>query len=76
MKLLSVVTVAGVVMMSGCAGPRPDGQSVTMEESYAPTGTLIPRKNPNRADMPSIPDKQALENDRTMGAANQDGVNR
>ena len=76
MKWFSSIAVAVVVLVSGCAANRPDGQSVAMEESYAPTGTLIPRKNPNRGDMPSIPDKQALENDRTMGGANQDGMGR
>lgn len=64
-------TALAASLLSGCAadGAQPQqGQGNTyLDSSYTPTGTLIPRKAPSRTDNVSIVDKQALENDRTIG---------
>lgn len=71
MKSLILLTFAAVASLSGCAST--DGKQVASadEESYRPTGTYIARKNPTRADVPSLPDKQTLENERQMGTSMQ-----
>ncbi len=73
MKFLTLLTVPVAILLGGCASTGPSTASAD-EESYTPTGTLIPRKGLSRADMPSVPDKQSMENDRAMGRANVDGL--
>lgn len=70
MRCFTLAILAGAVMLSGCASTNtiPD-----REESYTPLGSMIPRKGPSRADNTTIADKQALENDRTMGGTNLNG---
>jgi hypothetical protein len=64
----TVLATAVVVLLSGCAadGPQQPGDKY-LDSSYTPTGTLIPRKAPGRADNVTVVDKTALENDRTTG---------
>lgn len=76
MKGFTLVAVAATMILSGCASTNPDGKSQMDDDNYVATGTYIPRKNATRADVPTIPDKQSMENDRTMGSANQDGLQR
>lgn len=72
MKSLTLLALAGALLLGGCAT---GGQNTvaSADESYTPTGTAIPRKNPQRVDMNTIVDKQSMENDRTMGNNNLDG---
>lgn len=72
MKRLTLIALAGAVILTGCAG-TPHSKGELAEESYTPTGTAIPRKGPSRMDNITIVDKQSLENDRDMGSANRDG---
>lgn len=70
MKCFILASLAGAVLLSGCASTEnPDGKVAKSEESYIPLGTLIARKSPNRAESTKVVDKQALENDRLMGGA-------
>jgi uncharacterized lipoprotein len=64
----AVLAAAVVILLSGCAAqaPQQPGDKY-LDSSYTPTGTLIPRKAPSRADNVTVVDKQALENDRTTG---------
>lgn len=70
MKCFRLVTLAGALMLGGCAStnPHPNDASAKAEDNYIPIGTFIPRKSANPADGPVIANKQALENDRTMGS--------
>ena len=59
---------AVIVLFSGCAAQDPQQPADKyLDSSYTPTGTLIPRKAPSRADNVTVVDKTALENDRTTG---------
>lgn len=71
MKFFNLAAMAGAVMLIGCASTNQNSDSRTTkaEENYVPIGTLIGRKSPNAADGTTVVDKQALENDRTMGSA-------
>jgi PBP1b-binding outer membrane lipoprotein LpoB len=71
MKCFILAILAGAVMLCGCTSVNtsPDQEA----NNYTPLGTMIPRKSPNRADNITTVDKQALENDRTMGGTNLDG---
>jgi uncharacterized lipoprotein len=64
----AVLAAAVVILLSGCAAQDPQQPADKyLDSSYTPTGTLIPRKAPSRADNITVVDKQALENDRTTG---------
>ena len=76
LTLLTLMSLAGAVMLGGCAGATHNRDGALADESYTPTGTAIPRKAPSRMDNITVVDKQSLENDRTMGSANQDGFKR
>lgn len=68
MKLLTLLVVAGAVMLGGCAS-TPEGDKVAgapAEETYVPLGSLIAKKSSTRDGKQSV-DMQALENARTMG---------
>jgi hypothetical protein len=67
MKLLILAGLTALFALSGCSSMAHDGNTAKSEESYVPLGTLIARKSPSRSDGVTIIDKQALENDRTMG---------
>ena len=69
MKCFTLVALASATMLIGCATTHSDGTSAKAEDNYVPIGTLIARKSPNAADDVTVVDKQALENDRTMGSA-------
>lgn len=69
MKWFTLATLAGVVLLSGCASTSEGGETTKYEEKYVPLGTLIARKDPSRADTTKTVDKQALENDRIMNGA-------
>ena len=74
MKYLTLLAIAGACMLGGCetTGTN-DPKLAQAEESFTPIGTAIPRKTANAAERPTAVNKQALENDRAMGAANRDG---
>ena len=68
----SALAAAAIALLSGCAADATQSQQQQpadkyLDASYTPTGTLIPRKAPSRADNVTVVDKQALENDRTTG---------
>jgi hypothetical protein len=64
--LAALAALAASTLLTGCAS---DGQNGTAyaDSSYTPVGTYIPRKKGSAADNVTQVDKQALENDRTMG---------
>jgi hypothetical protein len=72
MKWFTLAACAGLIGLAGCV-TNPNDSTASNEESYTPTGTAIPRKTPNRADMNAVVNPQQLENERTMGSANRDG---
>jgi hypothetical protein len=68
MKSFTLLAASALVLLGGCASENPAGQqTAAADNSYTPVGTYIPRKAPSRADNVSVVDKQALENDRTVG---------
>lgn len=73
MKWFTLASLAGAVILCGCASTNADSDSAKYEEKYVPLGTLIARKDPSRADNVKSIDKQSLENDRTMGGGSLDG---
>lgn len=70
MKCFTLVTLAGALMLGGCVSTNqnPNDASAKAEDNYIPIGTFIPRKSANPAERATVVDKQALENDRTMGS--------
>jgi uncharacterized protein YceK len=72
MKNFSFIIVACAVVLSGCASPQTEkgGGGCVAEETYTPTGTMIPRKKKDARDNQSV-DMQQLENERN----NNNGVN-
>jgi hypothetical protein len=71
MKLF-VMAAAACMMLGGCAtSPTDGGQKVAKEESYAPTGTFIPRKNGQGLGPTSIGTvrTQDAENARAMNSS-------
>ncbi len=74
MNVCTLLAASAIVLLAGCAADNPGGrQTASADNSYTPVGTYIPRKAPSRADNVSVVDKQALENDRTMGNATLGG---
>jgi PBP1b-binding outer membrane lipoprotein LpoB len=66
MKRITLGLLAGAVLLTGCANTNPSGENTVADQTYTPTGTYIARKGPSKGDVATV-DKQALENDRTMG---------
>ena len=69
MKALTSAVLAALAastLLAACASDNTNGTAYA-DSSYTPVGTYIPRKKSNPADNVSQVDKQALENDRTMG---------
>lgn len=73
MKWFTLAALAGAVMLGACTTNPKNDTTASLEESYTPTGTIIPRKDPKRLDMPVIMNQQTLENERAMNSANSDG---
>ncbi len=76
MKLF-IAAAAACVLLTGCEStPTEGGQKLAREESYAPTGTFIPRKNGQGLGPSQIGTvrKDDLENQRTMGSSDQVGA--
>jgi len=74
MKFFTLITLAGSLMLGGCASTNESAADklARTADTNTPTGTLIPRKNANRSAGPTIVDKQALDNERAMGGSNRD----
>jgi hypothetical protein len=66
MKGITIATLAGLILLSGCASDtaRSNGQTVA-DRGEVPLGSYIKRKAGGRDDSVKA-DKQVLENDRTM----------
>lgn len=65
MKFFTLLILAGAVTVGGCASVNDTNVASTAstEQSYTPTGTMIPKKGQPKAD-PT--DMQSFENNRTM----------
>ena len=69
MKGFTLAVLAGTILLCGCASDAvgPNGQQTVADRSDAQIGSYIKRKPGATAGNASTVDKQALENDRTMG---------
>lgn len=63
----ALAALATSALLAGCAAGGAQNGMADADAGYIPLGTNIPRKQPSRADNVTHIDKQALENDRTMG---------
>jgi len=65
----SVLLFAGcAALLGGCAsGPQDTAQHASPEETYTPTGSLIARRNVDRASPVKTASKEEMENARIMG---------
>jgi len=46
--LKHILAASAITLLAGCAAPEGSTEVVVKEESYTPTGTLIPRKKVER----------------------------
>jgi hypothetical protein len=76
MKQLCLLAVI-VASVSGCAstpGQSDIAKGERVADAYVPVGTMIPRKKVEHGAAPaSVVDKQAMENERAMGARTLNG---
>lgn len=76
MKELCLLAVV-VASLTGCASTQGMGETAKGErlaDAYVPVGTMIPRKKVEHGAAPSsVVDKQAMENERAMGARTLNG---
>jgi hypothetical protein len=70
MKSLTIVFIAGLMALGGCASMNDGVKSASAqdEESYIPLGSSIPKKG-KRSSQDQTVDLQQLENARTMNNA-------
>jgi lactam utilization protein B len=70
MKCTILAALAATTLLAGCATNAQQQGEAYADAGYTPVGTNIPRKKaPSLGDGVTQIDKQALENDRTMGSA-------
>jgi hypothetical protein len=68
MKHVILLAVACSALLAGCATGTQDGaEKAGPEETYVPTGSLIARRNVDRASAVKSANKEELENSRIMG---------
>ena len=76
MKQLCLLAVVAA-SISACASTPGQGEIAKGErvaDAYVPVGTMIPRKKVEHGAAPaSVADKQAMENERAMGARTLNG---
>jgi hypothetical protein len=65
----SILLFAGcAALLAGCAsGPEDIAEHASREETYTPTGSLIARRNVDRASPVKTASKEEMENARIMG---------
>jgi|AraplaDrversion2_2_1032049.scaffolds.fasta_scaffold04764_7 hypothetical protein len=68
MKHWILLAAASSALLAGCATETQDSaQKAGPEETYVPTGSLIARRNVDRASPVKSANKEELENSRIMG---------
>jgi hypothetical protein len=67
MKVVTLMILAGVVALGGCASTGDGTKSATAsnEQVYTPLGSLIAKKGPSRNENGTV-DLQSFDNNRTM----------
>jgi uncharacterized protein YceK len=68
MKHVILLLAGCTALLAGCATATQDSeQKAGPEETYVPTGSLIARRNVDRASAVKSANKEELENSRMMG---------
>jgi len=69
MKRFTLLAAGALVLLAGCAatGTQDGAQRAGVEESYVPTGSMIARRNVDRASAVKSASKEEMENSRMMG---------
>ena len=70
MKHLVLLAAACSALLAGCATESQDSAGKTgPEETWVPTGSLIARRNVDRASAVKSASKEEMENSRVMGGS-------